>query len=68
MSLARVHLTVWQQNADLAATRDRVGAANLTLEVAVQEALELIRNDCTVAARLVLVRAASSAARMLGES
>ena len=60
-------MTVWQQNADLAATRDRVGAANLTLEVAVQEAVVLIRKGALNAARLVLSRAGHSAARMLGE-
>ena len=58
--------TVWQQNADLAATRDREGAANLTLEVAVQHATELVRKGAVNAARLVLIRAGYSAERMLG--
>ena len=58
--------TVWQQNADTHATRDRIGAANLTLEVAVQQAVELIRKGAMNAARLVLVRAGYSAERMLG--
>ena len=58
--------TVWQQNADTHATRDRIGAANLTLEVAVQQAVELIRKGAMHAARLVLVRAGYSAERMLG--
>lgn len=60
------HRSVWQQNADAHATRDREGAANLTLEVAVQHATELIRRGAVNAVRLVLVRAGYSAERMLG--
>lgn len=61
------HRTVWQQNADALATRDREGAATLVLEVAVHEAIEELRAGNPVSARLVLGKAGGSAARILGE-
>ena len=59
-------MTVWTDNADTFASRDRVGAANLTLEVAVQQAVELLKAGEPGHAEFVLEKAHLSAQRILG--
>ena len=59
-------MSVWTDNAGTFATRSRQGAANLVLEVAVQEAVEWLRSGQPGRAEYVLTRAAESAQRILG--
>ena len=59
-------MTVWSDNVANFATRSREGAANLVLEVAVQEALEHLRAGQPGRAEYVLTRAGESAHRILG--
>lgn len=58
--------TVWQDNADQAATRDRVGAADLVLDVAVKDAIAAIRGGRPGWALYRLTRAQERASRILG--
>lgn len=61
-----VRPTVWQENADLAATRDRVEQADLVLDVAVKDAIDQIRGGRPGWAHYRLARAQERAARILG--
>ena len=58
--------TVWQQNADMAATRDRVEQADLVLDVAVKDAITQIRGGRPGYAHYRLARAQERASRILG--
>ena len=58
--------TVWQQNADMAATRDRDAAAALVVACARRDALDLILDGKPGQALYKLARAIDSAARILG--
>ena len=59
-------MTIWSDNVDAFATRSRQGAANLVLEMAVQEALEHLKAGAPGRAEYVLTRAGESAQRILG--
>jgi len=59
-------MTIWSDNVDAFATRSRHGAANLVLEVAVQEAVEWLRSSQPGRAEYVLTRAGEAAQRILG--
>lgn len=62
------HLTLMAQDAHAAATRDRAATANLVLELAMQEAVDLIRAGRPGRAEWVLVRAGMRAQRILGSA
>lgn len=59
-------LTVFAETADALATRDREATANARLEVAVKNAVDLIRTGCTERARQLLERESAGADRILG--
>lgn len=61
-----VRPTVWQENADLAASRDRVQQADLVLDVAVKAAVASIRSGRPGYAHYQLARAQERAGRILG--
>ena len=66
-----VRPTVWQENADMAASRDRVAQADLVLDVAVKNAIAQIRGGRPGYAHFQLARAqerarAGSSARPTG--
>lgn len=61
-----VRPTIWQENADLAATRDRLAAADMVLDTAVKAAIESIRAGRPGYALFQLVRAQQRAGRILG--
>lgn len=58
--------TVWQENADRFATRDRVTQADLVLDVAVKNAIAQIRGGRPGYAHFQLARALERAGRILG--
>lgn len=58
--------TVWQENADMAATRDRVQHADMVLDAAVKAAVQSIRAGRPGYAHYQLVRAQERAQRVLG--
>lgn len=58
--------TVWQQNADQHATKDRDRQAAVVLDVAVKDAIAAIRDGRPGWAHYRLVRAAERAQRILG--
>ena len=58
--------TIWQENAELAATTDRDHAASLVVAVARTKASALIRDGKPGRAHYELERAVMSAARILG--
>ena len=58
--------TVWQENADLAATRDRIQQADLVLDTAVKAAIESLRGGRPGYAHFQLARAQERASRILG--
>ena len=59
-------LTAFADTADALATRDRDATANARLEVAVKNAVQLIRIGCTERARQLLERESAGADRILG--
>lgn len=61
-----VRPTVWQENADLAASRDRVQQADLVLDVAAKAAVASIRAGRPGYAHFQLARAQERASRILG--
>jgi hypothetical protein len=58
--------TVWQQNADMAATRNREHQALVVLDVAVKAAIESLRKGRPGYAFFQLERAGMRAERILG--
>ena len=58
--------TVYEQNADAHALRDRVTHAELVLDIAVKDAIDLIRRGRPGYAHFRLARAAERAERVLG--
>lgn len=66
IELDAVRPTVWQENADQAATRDRVQQADLVLDVAVKNAIAQIRGGRPGYAHFQLARAQERASRILG--
>lgn len=61
-----VRPTVWQQNADMAATRDRDKQANVVLDVAVKAAIASLRGGRPGYALFQLTTAGMRAERILG--
>lgn len=66
MTAQIIRPTVWQENADQHATRDRVAAADLVLATAVKAAVESIRAGRPGYALFQLARAQERAGRILG--
>lgn len=58
--------TVWQENADMAATRDRLSQAHIVLDVAVKAAIVSIRSGRPGYALFQLEKAGLRAERILG--
>lgn len=61
-----VRPTIWQENADQAATRDRLVQADMVLDVAVKDAVAAIRGGRPGWAQYRLARAGERAERILG--
>lgn len=61
-----VRPTVWQENADMAATRDRDRQANVVLDVAVKSAIASLRGGRPGYALFQLTTAGMRAERILG--
>jgi hypothetical protein len=61
-----VRPTIWQENADLAASKNRVEQADLVLDVAVKDAIALFRDGRPGRAHYRLARAQERAGRILG--
>lgn len=61
-----VRPTVWQENADMAATRDRVEQADLVLDVAAKAAIASFRGGRPGYALFQLTTAGMRAERILG--
>lgn len=61
-----VRPTIWQENADLAASKDRIVQADLVLDVAVKAAIASLRGGRPGYAHFQLARAQERAGRILG--